>query len=279
MILFQNETKLSTISIRYRILVNSMDQKTVPNLFERPNDGDGNIRKRAQAVSKTLRKFIEDGIIDDSLKPGQRLPTERELMEMFGGGRNTIRKTLIALENEGKITRQVGSGTYISDDNAAKEEISDSNASSFLSEAVKSAGPVEVMELRKVFEPSAAELASKRASANDVEKIRNAFEMTLKAKNLQEFEDCDDAFHRAIAEACHNSLFDSVHEIISAVRNETEWGIMKKQSLTEAQKDFHSDEHRAILNAILERNSTAARAAMISHLHHVSENLFGTVSR
>lgn len=252
-----------------------MDQKSASTTIDRPDSGSANIRKRAQAVSESLRSYIEDGITEETLKPGQRLPTERELMEMFGGGRNTIRKTLIALEREGKITRQVGSGTYISENDPAGGLPGDSGAASFLSEAVKSAGPVEVMELRKVFEPSAAELASRRASANDVEKIRLAYEMSLKAKTLQEYEDCDDAFHRAIAEACHNSLFDSVHEIISAVRNETEWGIMKKQSLTERQKDVHSDEHQEILEAILKRDAAAARAAMTKHLHHVSENLFG----
>lgn len=241
------------------------------------NDGDsGNVRKRAQAVAEALRSYIEEGIADKSLKPGQRLPTERELVESFGGGRNTIRKTLIALEREGKIVRQVGSGTYITDDTVPANKPLDTSAASFLTEAVKSAGPLEVMELRRVFEPTVAELATKRASTNDAERIRNAYEASLKAKSIQEFEDCDDAFHKAIAEACHNTLFDSVHEIISAVRNETEWGIMKKQSLTDNERDIHSKEHRAILDAILKRDPAMARQAMTAHLEHVSKNLFGT---
>lgn len=241
-----------------------------------PGIAGENVRKRAQAVAAALRSYVEDGIADSTLKPGEKIPTEPELMEMFGGGRNIIRKTLIALEREGKITRQVGSGTYISD--RASQPLAESGVldASFLSEVVKSAGPVEVMEIRNVFEPAAAELAANRASANDVEKMRSAYQLSLKAKPLKEFEDLDDAFHRAIACACRNTLFERVYEIISAVRNETEWGVMKKRNLTDEQRDLHSDEHREILEAIERRDADLARSAMSKHLQHVSRNLFGS---
>jgi DNA-binding FadR family transcriptional regulator len=237
---------------------------------------DGNVRKRAQAVASALRDFIESGISSGDFKAGQQIPTERELMETFGGGRNIIRKTLIALEAEGKIVRQVGSGTFIAEPTKPKMSASKRVAAdmSYLENVAKSAGPFEVMELRRIFEPAAAELAANRASANEAAAIRDAYENSLNAKSIQEFEDMDDLIHRAIADACRNTLFEKVYDIVSVVRNETEWGVMKERSLSDDQRKLHSDEHLEILRAIESRDGVAAREAMKRHLDHVSKMLF-----
>lgn len=256
-------------------MVQTLAQPAVP--LEDP-EASLNVRKKAKAVATALRSYIEEGIASRRLKAGDKLPTERELMEMFGGGRNTVRKTLSALEREGIITRQIGSGTFIAEDigpSAVGRESLD--LGTLLKEISKSAGPLEVMELRRVFEPAVVELATTRASANEVRHIQHCLEMSLKPLPLPEFELWDDELHRAIAKASHNVLFERVYELISAVRNDTEWGVLKTRTLTAEERGIHSKEHREIVAAITDRDAERARKAMTTHLDHVHRNMFGRV--
>jgi DNA-binding FadR family transcriptional regulator len=237
-----------------------------------------NVRKKAHAVAVAIRSYIEEGIAAGRLKAADKLPTERELMEMFGGGRNTVRKTLSALEKEGVITRQIGSGTFISDGVSPSTVGKGSlDLSSLLKEISSSAGPLEVMELRRVFEPAVVELATTRASANEVRHIQHCLEMSLKPLPLHEFENWDDELHRAIAKASHNVLFERVYELISAVRNDTEWGVLKTRTLTAEERALHSREHSEIVAAVADRDAERARKAMSTHLDHVYRNMFGRV--
>lgn len=254
-------------------MVQSSAQAAVPG---DESEVSQNVRKKAHAVATAIRSYIEEGISARRLKAGDKLPTERELMEMFGGGRNTVRKTLSALEKEGIITRQIGSGTFVSENVSLAAVGKDSiDLGSLLKEISKSAGPLEVMELRRVFEPAIVELATTRASANEVRHIQHCLEMSLMPLPLHEFEQWDDELHRAIAKASHNVLFERVYELISAVRNDTEWGVLKTRTLTAEERGIHSKEHREIVAAIADRDAERARKAMSTHLDHVYRNMFG----
>lgn len=256
-------------------MVQSLAQPVVPR--EEP-EASLNVRKKAHAVATAIRSYIEEGIAARRLKAGDKLPTERELMEMFGGGRNTVRKTLSALEGEGIITRQIGSGTFVAENVSLSTVGKDSlDLGSLLKEISKNAGPLEVMELRRVFEPAVVELATTRASANEVRHIQHCLEMSLMPVPLHEFEQWDDDLHRAIAKASHNVLFERVYELISAVRNDTEWGVLKTRTLTAEERRIHSTEHREIVAAITDRDAERARKAMSTHLDHVYRNMFGRV--
>lgn len=233
----------------------------------------GNVRERARAVSAALRDFVVDGVESGKLSVGDRIPTERELMQTFGGGRNIVRKTLISLEEEGLLERRVGSGTFVADPKSVgfKEGFDPA----LLSEIASQAGPVEVMELRHIFEPEAAALAAMRASVAEMREIRSKFEWSIKARSLEDFEQADDEFHAAIAHASRNVLVSRVYEIVSAVRNQTEWGMMKKKTLLPEHRITHSNEHEAILKSIEARDGSGARDAMRDHLRNVDIGLFG----
>src|SRR5262245_38879652 len=77
--------------------------------------GRETVRSKAQSVASAIRSYVEEGIATGALPPGMRLPTEIELMASFRAGRNTIRKAMRALQTEGKIVRQVGSGTFVAE--------------------------------------------------------------------------------------------------------------------------------------------------------------------
>ena len=235
----------------------------------------GNVRARARKVASTIRAFIEDGLADGSLSPGDKLPTETELMTRFGGGRNTIRKTLAALEAEGKITRQVGSGTFISNfPYGPGKDRQTSGLKEIVSDVSSLVGPAEVMELRLLFEPTLMETVTHRASQHDIEYMRHCLAMGREAKELRVFEHWDDELHKAIGRAGRNVMFEKIYEMISAVRNQAEWGVLKHRTLSDEQRQQHMQEHERIVEAIAERDALRARREMESHLEHVRRSMF-----
>ncbi|GAB2187802.1 FadR/GntR family transcriptional regulator [Roseibium sp. LAB1] len=240
----------------------------------KPVEAEQNIRERARSVADALRSFIETGLSDGTLSVGDRLPTEKEMMEQFGGGRTIIRKTLTALEAEGKVIRRVGSGTFVADSSELDQQAQDHD--DFFEQIARNSGPQEVMELRLTIEPDVAAMAATRGSAKEVGNVRDAYQQSLKAISIAEFEQADDKFHRAIAIAARNYLFCKVYDIVSAVRNETEWGVMKKNTLRPELRQVHSDEHGKILECIENRDASGARQAMEEHLVNVNKMLFAS---
>jgi DNA-binding FadR family transcriptional regulator len=235
-----------------------------------------NIRDRSREAARDIRRFIEDGIATRRLKPGDKLPTERDLANTFATGRNTVRRTLVLLETEGKISRHVGRGTFIA---APPPEVGGSLEDSEDLSVVRIAratSPLDLMELRLSLEPNVAALCVQRASAAEIDRMQAVIEQSKSASDLQTFEDLDDDLHRAIALATRNPLFVTIATIITAVRAEAQWGVLKKRTLTDELRAKHTQEHVAIVDAIRRRDEEEARRAMETHLREVKAMMFGT---
>lgn len=238
-----------------------------------------NVRDRSRDAARELRRFIEDGVARGALHPGDKLPNERALAEQFRAGRNTIRRIMLSLEDEGWITRHVGRGTFIaaevrSDEGGGEKPAHDPEKNGdFLLRIVQIASPVDLMELRLGIEPEMAALAAMRAGAIEIDRMQAAVDRSRIAPTLQEFEDCDDELHRTIAESSRNPLFAAMAEIISIVRNAGEWGKLKERTLTSEARHLHLNEHVKLVAAIRERNAAAAREEMHRHLLAVRESM------
>jgi DNA-binding FadR family transcriptional regulator len=91
---------------------------------------------------------------------------------------------------------------------------------------------------------------------------------------LEQFEYWDGAFHQGLAHATHNGFVDTVFALITKVRNNSEWGLLKKKSATPERRVIYQREHWTLLAALRNRDADAARALLISHLVNVRHNLF-----
>jgi DNA-binding FadR family transcriptional regulator len=237
---------------------------------------DANVRDRSKEAAREIRRFIEAGISKQTLKPGDKLPTEREIASRFMAARNTVRKTLDSLEHEGIIIREVGRGTFVSGKPLLRAV---ANAGASLSSnldlnLVRQTSPRDLMEFRLSLEPSIAELAVARASGADIDQMQVAVEQSRVAKSLQQFEDCDDALHNAIAASTRNPLFSAFAVIVTEIRNQGDWGALKKKTLTDRMREVHTIEHVDIVDAIRRRDATAAYATMKVHLQNVKSMMF-----
>lgn len=225
-------------------------------------------RAQSKAGAQRVRDFILSSAAGGALKPGAKLPTERELARRFALPRNAVRKALAQLEAEGSITRHVGRGTFLA--RRADAEL----PASVVDSAVHTS-PAEVMEARLRIEPAIAELIVTNATAADFERMEMCLEKAERAATLDEFELWDAALHQALASATHNRIVIRVFDMVTAVRQQAEWGKLKDRIVTPERRIRYQQEHREIVNALKERDAERARACILAHLQHARRNLFG----
>ena len=225
------------------------------------------IRTQSRHSAQRIREFILKGAADGSLVAGEKLPTERELTQRFGVPRNAVRKTLAQLEAEGSIARYVGRGTFLAAAAGVGSESETAPAAHI--------SPAELMEARLRIEPAIAGLIVTNATAADFERMEMCLDRAERATTLDEFELWDAALHQAMASASHNRFVIRILDIVTAVRQQSEWGKLKDRIVTPERRLSYQHEHRAIVMALKDRDDLGAKEAIITHLQHARRNLFG----
>jgi DNA-binding FadR family transcriptional regulator len=224
-------------------------------------------RAGSREGARRIREFIVNAAANGTLAPGAKLPTERELAKRFSTPRNAVRKTLTQLEAEGSITRHVGRGTFLAGAPAR-------TAGPLQAESLSHTSPAELMEARLRIEPAVAELIVTNATPADFERMETCLDKAERASTLDEFELWDAALHQALATATHNRFVIRVMELVTAVRDQGEWGKLKDRIVTPERRLAYQQEHRAIVRALKARDAERARHAIVSHLQHARRNLF-----
>jgi GntR family transcriptional repressor for pyruvate dehydrogenase complex len=136
------------------------------------------------------------------LKPGSKLPTERDMSQMFCVGRSSIREAIKGLAMAGYLESSQGKGTFIRKDMPVNDLTLTNLRHALAAEQI-----IELMELREILECNAVKLAAERASSEDIRRINEALERMQACKaDIKKFYDPDFDFHVAIAEATHNEM-------------------------------------------------------------------------
>ena len=214
-------------------------------------------------------KQIKKIIINGKLKPGDKLPPERELAEKFNVGRTTIREALKALCYVGIISKS-REGTIINDINASTIGFfTDSFHQKLI---LKYIDLKDIIEVRKLLEIKNASLAAQRATIEDINIIQNILcnmEKVAADHNEREFIIADIEFHEAIAEATQNrilyELFAAVHGLLKKSQEE----VIKYPGIIKCSLEYH----KKIFNAIKERNVYRAKEEMLAHLDNIDKAL------
>lgn len=204
------------------------------------------------------------------LKPNVKIPSERELSERLTLSRGTVRKGLDELERNGLIKRKPGSGTFVTEEAlefvAQKKHAIDSLEIS----------PAKLMEARIALEPQMAGLIVRNASTEDFEHMVHCLQQSELADSTEQFEYWDGAFHKALADATHNPFFSFLLKKINEVRDQSEWGVLKKKSLTPKARAQYQKQHQEILDALKKRDEQQARQLLLEHLRLIEQHLFHT---
>lgn len=223
--------------------------------------------KLSTAVTRQIEKLILQGI----LRPGERLPAERDLAEKLGVSRPSLREAVAELQDKGLLSARAGAGIYVAD--VLGSAFSDALIRLFADheEAV-----FDYIGFRRDLEGLAACRAARLASDTDLQVIQTVMdkmEAAHKKTNPADEARLDAEFHMAIIEASHNvimlhmmrSMFQLLREGVFYNRQ-----VMFKQRTT---RGALLDQHRAINAAIQARDPEVARAAVNDHLNYVEKAL------
>lgn len=204
-----------------------------------------------QAAEKLLAMIQQQ-----SLEPGSRLPTEAELTEILGVGRNTVREALRILMSRNIVTIRQGSGTFVSE----KQGVAD-DPLGFALEGDKRKLTRDLLQVRLILEPDIAALAAENALAEDIQKLEAILEQIEdRMEKRQDYWEQDSCFHVQIAVCSHNSVMSKLIPVIS--QGVSNFAISVQE--TEYTQTLAS--HRAIFEAIKNRRPLEAREEMRYHL-------------
>ena len=219
--------------------------------------------------AEVLRQTILEKLRSRQWRAGQRLPTERVLGEQFGLSRSTVRRVLGDFKRRRLITQTVGSGTYVA------EQVQQALAEMASAGPLQATSPSELMAARLVLEPSIVEMVIGNATAADFQRMDECNAQAESATTLEAFEHWDAQLHEAIADAAHNSFVGAVFRLMNEVRSQGEWGVLKRRSATPERRVEYQHEHRALVDALKQRDAERARALCLAHLVHVRTNMLG----
>jgi DNA-binding FadR family transcriptional regulator len=207
------------------------------------------VSPRRGAVADVLAR-LQQQIAEGEYKPNERLPSESELCKAFGVSRPVVREALMSLQALGLTTSQAGIGTFVVSDRVRVPLL------------MGRYSPADVREVRRCIEIPAARLSAERRTDRDIGEIAGIMARMDDSDNPARRNRLDASFHIAIARSSGNPLIVKLVEDLRSV--------LEEHSLAVARAPYRrraaSDEHRAIYDAILDRDPDAAAAAMEAHL-------------
>jgi GntR family transcriptional repressor for pyruvate dehydrogenase complex len=234
------------------------------------------LRRRVEAGSEIIRRRrlsdevvsrLEAMIQDGRYPPGDQLPSERELMQMFGVGRPAVREALFSLQKMGLVAIQAGDRARVT---RPTPEAVVEGLSGVARHLLAAPGGIEnLQDARLFFEVGLARHAASHRSKSDLEALATTLTANKAAiGDIERFERTDVAFHYMLAVIAKNPIFTALHAAI------VEWLVEQRHTTLSwpGRKGTFKrayDAHRAIYEAIAASDPDAAEAAMRSHLAHV----------
>jgi DNA-binding FadR family transcriptional regulator len=223
--------------------------------------------------AKALESYLLDQIKSGRIREGYKLPPERQLSELFTASRSSVRRVLAKLKEQGLIVQTMGSGTYVAD-LAMKNlpaQIEDPGFADTIS-------PADLIQARILIEPLMPILIVRNGTPADFQKMEDFLLRSEAATTLQEFDHWNNELHRAIAEATHNTFFLKILELTNKVRQKGDWGRLRRDSMTPEYRGVYEIQHRAIVQALRDRDAKTARDMIEEHLLEVQANFFQGVN-
>jgi GntR family transcriptional repressor for pyruvate dehydrogenase complex len=221
-------------------------------------------------LSEQVCQMIETQIVNGEYLVGDKLPTEKQLSEMFQVSRTVIREAIKGLKEKGLVETHVAKGTFV------VNNVTKSVQSSF--DATVRMQPEErfsnLIQVRLILEPEIAALAAKSASDEDIERMRQAVNQMESAlenqNNVEEFIRGDFSFHMAMAESTGNNL---IRLIIAPVVNLMRDSQRYHLSNVEGGDRKSQRNHKKIMQAIENHDAEAARKHMHAHIAQVRDDI------
>jgi len=219
-----------------------------------------NKKSTLEIIIHQIKSQIKKGI----LKPGEKLPSERELADQLGVSRASVREAIQALAFSGYLEVIQGKGTYILEMATQYDKIVN-----FFSE-FSNYSLDYLMEARIMLEGEFARLAALNASQEEIDVIERVFNEIASSKDLNTFFVKDLEFHLTIAKATHNPIMNGLMKIIG------EMLYKETRKIIEISRDTREntiETTRDLVQAIKKRNAKQAKELMSKHIRNIRVSL------
>jgi len=226
---------------------------------------------QTEKLSTSVVRQIEQLILRGILRPGERLPSERELSDRLGVSRPSLREAVSTLQDQGLLATKAGSGIFVA-------EVLGSAFSPALQRlfATHDEAVFDYVAFRRDIEALAAERAARLGSDSDLKVVQTIFDKMEDASHRRSSDEeaqLDAQFHSAIIEASHNvvmlHMMRSMYDLLSE-------GVFYNRQIMFSQRTSRKailDQHRAINDALQSRDPKASRNAVEAHLTYVENAL------
>ncbi len=224
--------------------------------------GDSHVQQvqRSSLIAQVTAQLREQ-IVTKQWPVGARIPTEAELCELTGTGRNTVREAVQALVHAGMVERRQGSGTFV---------MAASDLGGTLGKYFADAQDRDVTELRRTLEVTAATLAAERRDAEDIRALTEALgdrNKSWASDSVDTAVSVDARFHRAIVAASHNAIYLEFYDSLLPIIEQT-----MHHHVTLHGHDY-VDEHVALVDAIVSGDADKARAAALTFFDELGHDI------
>lgn len=211
---------------------------------------------------------IQSMVMDRTLKIGDKLPSERELVEQLGVSRTSIREAMRALEVIGLVESRQGEGNFISGniDSTFLEPLS-------VMFMLNEGNPDDILELRMIIELEAVKKAAEKIQEDDKTELKEIMGLLRNASNEKESSYYDTKLHYKIAEITGNYLIITMLKAVEALMESfigKARGMILRQ---EDSKELLMEQHQKICNALYQNNVDEAIKAMKEHLEHITKTI------
>lgn len=222
-------------------------------------------------ISELIARQIKSSILNGKMKPGDRLPPERELVDHFQASRISVREALKSLETSGLLRIKPGSGVFVAEANS--KPMSES-LSSIL--RIQRTSINELTEARIILEPNIASLASERMTSEDLLKLEQNIQETSKAiksnsPSLTSTQNIE--FHSLMAESTHNTVISltmkTLLDVVKEMTIEITDNLPKRKEISSHAIDYH----KKILKAFQQKDSQKVYELMLKHILQIQEGL------
>jgi len=225
-----------------------------------------------QTIVQQVMDEVKNMIASGKLKPGDRIPTETELSQMFGIGRSTVREAIKIFQYLGILKSSTRKGTFVCDySNISVEAIT-------WSILLRTNEIFELVELRDVIEGRSVIVLAEKARSdpkgtepviaeleNQIERMADA----MQRSSIEELSDADYEFHKIVVNSCDNGVFSSIYETLRSFMREE----IHKTNLLETARSSGFAEHKIILACIKTGDSRGAARAFQIHINGIRDQL------
>lgn len=226
-------------------------------------------RIQPEKLSHSVVRQIELLILQGILRPGERLPSERDMAEKLGVSRPSLRNAIAEMQNRGLLTTKAGAGVYVAE--LLDSAFSDSLVRLF---ANHDAALFDYIGFRRDLEGMSADRAARHGSETDLQVIDAIYQKMTTAHDRRDPTEearLDAEFHLSIIEASHNIIM--LH-IMRAMFNLLHQGVFYNRQMIFRQRGTRDEllaQHARINDAIQARDPDGARAAARAHLDYVEQ--------